>query len=125
MDMEIYWAPCAQSTITRPMAEAISLARGGMPVQYFDTQCRKEKEVNAYDLHMLNLDEVKVDGKESPMRGDEAAILARHADKVCVKLQINDVIVEISKETTIDEAVKQYKDKLLLRYRHEQLTAKR
>ena len=35
--MNVIFEPVAQNTIVRPMAQAISLARGGEMVEYIDT----------------------------------------------------------------------------------------
>jgi len=108
MNIEIDYSPCAQPTIARPMAEAVSLVQGGKPVKYFDTSYQQEREVNAYDLRMLNFENVKIDDKKVYMHGDALAMLARRADNILVNVNVNDIIIEISKDTTVDEAMTQY-----------------
>jgi len=111
MKLEINYTPCARPSITRTMAEAISLIHGGKPVQYFDTQYKQQKEVNAYHLHMLDLDDVKIDGDKVRMQGYAAAVLARHVDDVKMNVLVNDITVSITKETTVDAAMAQYMNK--------------
>ena len=106
----VIFEPVAQNTIVRPMAQAISLARGGETVPYIDTADKKKKAVGMSDLSLMRL-RAKIHGLETPMEANLVAFKARH-EGIQVRVLVNDVVVNITAETTLDQAMAQFRKKL-------------
>lgn len=108
--MKVIFTPCAQNTIVRPMAQAICLAKGGEPVEYVDTADHKTKTVTLDQLPFLDL-KTKVKGKDVNVEADLVALRAHH-EPILVQINVNDVEVMIDANTTVDQAMDQFRKKL-------------
>ena len=110
MPQNFIFRPCAQSTIIRPLAEAICMVHGGRPVKYTDPQDNKEKVIGLNQLFWINL-ETKLNGEEKNIDGRQVAFWARHNGPIQLQVDINDIAVEISAKTTLKQAMAQYQQK--------------
>ena len=107
--MTIIFEPVAQNTIIRPMAQAISLARGGEKITYIDTADKKEKTVGERDLDWLNL-KAEIKGRQVPVQASLVTLRAKQ-DPIQVLVLVNDVTVKITSKTTVQQAMAQFHKK--------------
>ena len=107
--MTIIFEPVAQNTIIRPMAQAVSLARGGEKVTYIDTADKKEKAVGEGDLAWLNL-RTEVKGRQVPVEANLVTLRAKQ-DPIQVLVLVNDVVVKVTSKTTVQQAMAQFHKK--------------
>ena len=117
--MTVIFEPVAQNTIVRPMAQAISLARGGEWVSYIDTADKKKKGVNEESLTFLNL-RTEVNGRQEPINVDLVTLLAKYRP-VRVLVLVNDVTVEVTSKTTVEQAMAQFHKKYAAQERMEKM----
>ena len=104
--MTVIFEPVAQNTIIRPMAQAVSLARGGKTVPYVDTADKKKKVVDEKDLAWLNLT-TEIKGHQVPVKSDLVTFRAKHCP-VQVLVLVNDVTVKVTSKTTVQQAMDQF-----------------
>ena len=107
--MKVVFDLCAQNTIIRPMAQAICMARGGMPVEYIDTADHKKKVIFMNNLRFLDV-KVKEGHSEVNMTAYQVAQEARH-ETVQVQVNVNDVKVIVDAKTTVEQAMAQFHQK--------------
>ena len=107
--MTIIFEPVAQNTIIRPMAQAVSLARGGEKVTYIDTADKKEKAVGEGDLAWLNL-RSEVKGRQVPVEANLVTLRAKQ-EPIQVLVLVNDVVVKVTSKTTVQQAMAQFHKK--------------
>lgn len=110
--MKVIFEPVAQSTIIRPMAQAVCIAHGGQSVDYIDTMDHKQKSIDLHDLHFLTLQAI-VNRRKVNIDGYQMAMKAKH-EPVLVQVNANDVQVFISPNTTVEQAMIQFYKKLKL-----------
>lgn len=108
--MKVIFTPCAQNTIVRPMAQAICLAKGGEPVSYEDTTDHQIKKVTLDQLSFLDL-KTNVGHKNIDVEATLVALRAHH-EPVQVLVNVNDVEVMIDADTTVEQAMIQFRKKL-------------
>ncbi len=108
--MTVIFEPVAQNTVVRPIAQAISLARGGAMVNYIDTSDKKRKAVDQQDLMWLDL-KTNINGKQVPIKTDLVTFRAKH-DSVEVLVLVNDITVKVTSQTTVHQAMNQFYKKL-------------
>ena len=109
--MTVVFEPVAQNTVIRPMAQAISLARGGEDVSYIDTADKKEKIACLENSRWLNL-RTNVNGRWVPLEADLVAFKANQGISIRMRILVNDVTVNVTRNTTVDQAMKQFRRKL-------------
>ena len=107
--MTVIFDPVAQNTIVRPMAQAISLARGGEPVAYIDTSDKKKKVVDENNLAWLDL-KMEVKGRQVSVDSNLVTFRARH-EPIQVLVLVNDVTVRVTSKTTVQQAMAQFRRK--------------
>jgi len=106
--------PVAQNTVIRPMAQAVCIARGGETVPYTDTATHKEKSVALSDLYFLTLS-TKADDRMLTWDGYQVALIAQHTPvQICV--DVNDVQVFITRDTTVEQAMADFHQKITPRH---------
>ena len=115
MTLKFIFTPVAQNTIIRPLAEAVCMARGGVPVEYTDTADHKEKKITPESLYFLTL-QTSVNGRKTNIDGRTVAFQASYKP-VQIQVNVNDVFVMISPKTTVAGAMAQYQKKWRLQSR--------
>lgn len=108
--MKVIFTPCAQNTVIRPMAQAVCLANGGKPTEYVDTADHKTKTITLDQLSFINL-KTKVGNRNVDVEAELVAMRAHH-EPVQVQVNVNDVEVIVNPDTTVEQAMKQFHDKL-------------
>ena len=115
-EMNFVFRPVAQNTIIRPLAEAVCMMHGGEEIPYTDPTDKKEKRITFEHLHMISGLEIITHGRKVPVSGDLIAFQARHdPEKTKLKVEINDVFVDIAPCTTVIGALGQFHRKLKLK----------
>lgn len=114
MTLKFVFKPVAQNTIIRPLAAAVSMARGGACVKYTDTADHKEKVVYSEDLYSLTL-QTKINGHERNIDGRTVAFQAAYKPAE-IHVEINDLTVVVSPKTTVVSAMAQYREKFNQHY---------
>ncbi len=108
--MKFIFAPVAQNTIIRPMAQAVCLANGGVPVKYIDPVSHQEKEVTENDTSYLCI-EGFVGERRTRISPHLIAFWSRHDMPIQVQVNVNDVQVMVQNGTTIEQAMTQFYQK--------------
>ena len=104
----LIYNPVAQDTVTRPMAQAICLARGGEPVKYTN---RGQEKVLFWDEQMaLEIGPLERADNGEKVTPKQAVQMARSGD-IQVRVDANDVQVLITRKTTVEQAIAQFKQK--------------
>ena len=106
----VVFRPVAQNTVIRPMAQAVCMAHGGEKIPYKDTTDHKEKEVNISDLHFLTLT-TKINGHEQLLDGYRVALAAKQTP-IQIRVDVNDVQVFVSRDTTLAGAMADFYQKV-------------
>ena len=101
--------PVAQETIIRPLAEAVCIVQGGKTITYKDPKNNKEGSVSLNDLYFLRLKN-KVNSQDETVDGYLASFWARH-NPLKIQVNVNDIPVLISPETTVTQAMNQFRRK--------------
>ena len=112
MTIQFIFKPVAQNTIIRPLAEAICMMHGGQDTPYTDPTDKKEKCITYGNLHTIIGLETIVNGQKRRIEGNTIAFQARHYPEARMKVEINDVIVNVTPTTTVQEAFSQFRRKL-------------
>jgi len=110
MKTQFIFTPVAQNTIVRPVAQAICIARGGEDVEYVDTADHKTKTITANDLYFLTLQLHRKD-KKIAVDGGLVAFRAQH-ENISIRININDVFVTVSRISTVDGTMAQFRRKM-------------
>ena len=110
MKFQFIFEPVAQNTIIRPLAQAVCMARGGEDVSYVDTADHKTKTITANDISSLTL-QVSKKGQTINVDGTLVAFRARYED-ISIRVDINDVSVSVSRDTTVNGALAEIKRKI-------------
>ena len=110
MNAQFIFDPVAQNTVIRPLAQAVCMVRGGDDVQYVDTADHKTKTITAHDLYYLTL-QLPKNGKKINVDGNLVAFRAQHED-ISIRVNVNDVFVIVSRGTTVDGAMAEFKNKI-------------
>ena len=111
--MNFIFRPVAQNTIIRPLAEAVCMMHGGDDTPYVDPTDKKEKCITYDKLGTIIGLETIVNGKNRPVNGDLVAFHAKHCpEKTTMKVEINDVFVNVTTATTVEGALSQFYRKL-------------
>ena len=111
MKYQFIFSPVAQNTIIRPLAQAVCMVRGGEPVKYVDTSNHKAKTVTENDISHLTLQIPRKDGNVN-VDGTLVSFRARHED-ITIRADINDVSVFISRNTTVSDAMREFRRKII------------
>ena len=106
--------PVAQNTVIRPMAQAVCIAHGGETIPYTDTSDHEKKQITLSDLYYLTLT-AKIGGRRQTLDGTHAAMMAKQMP-VLVRVDVNDVQVFVSKETTLAQAMQDFHKKINSQY---------
>lgn len=107
---DFVFTPVAQNTIIRPLAQAVCMVRGGETVEYTDTADHQKKTIDSADLYFLNL-ETKINGRKVDIDGTTVSFQARYKP-ARIRVNVNDVVVIVSRKTTVQSAMDQYKRKM-------------
>ena len=109
MTIQFTFKPVAQNTIIRPLAQAVCIMHGGKKTDYIDPTDHQKKSITPKDLWTISLEIIK-NGKPITIDGELAAFQALHYPTE-MKVQINDIPVVITTQTTVTEAMAQFKRK--------------
>ena len=116
MAEKFIFIPVAQNTIIHPLAQAVCIVQGGKPVRYIDTADHKEKEINPNNLYFINI-KTTINDRKTNIDGRTLAFQVKHGKPIQLHVEINDIDVVVSKETTVNEAMNQFRRKLALQKR--------
>ena len=116
MTAKFTFIPPAQNTIIRPLAQAVCIVQGGNPVKYIDTADHKEKEINLNNLYFVDV-KTTINGRKTTLDGRTLAFQVRHGKSLQLHVDINDVDIVISKETSVEKAMAQFQKKLAVQQR--------
>ena len=101
--------PPAQDTVVKPLAEAICLARGGQTVLY---SCNgQEGFVTFNDQLAFRVGMLKRADNGEEVNPQQVALMAQK-QPVRIRVDVNDVHVMVSSETTIEQAMAQLRRKI-------------
>ena len=106
----IVFEPVAQNTVIRPMAQAVCMARGGESIPYIDTADHKEKIITLSDLHFLTLT-TKIKGHNQLLDGHQVALAAKKTP-IQIRVDINDIQIFVSRNTTLTQAMADFYQKI-------------
>ena len=110
--MNYTFKPVAQNTIIRPLAEAVCMMHGGQDTSYIDPTDQKEKCITYANLSAIIGLETTVNGQKRRIDGNLVAFQARHCLDAKMQVEINDVMVNVTPATTVQEAFNQFHKKL-------------
>ena len=109
MTIQFTFKPVAQNTIIRPLAQAVCIMHGGKKTDYIDPTDKQKKSITPKDLWTISL-EITKNGKPVTIDGGLAAFQALHYSAE-MKVEINDIPVVITPDTTVTEAMAQFRKK--------------
>ena len=112
----IIFEPEAQDSIIYPIAQAVCIARGGIPTKYIDQVNKTKRYITIHNLHSLNL-KVQSNGKYIPLNAYEVTLKAKE-QPLKIHLKINDIQILISKNSDPQQVLKKFKRTLLKKYKN-------
>lgn len=112
----ILFEPEAQDSIIHPIAQAVCIARGGLPTKYVDSVNKTQRYITIHDLHFLNL-KVRSNGKYIPLNASQVILKAKE-QPLKIRLKINDVQLLISKNSDPQQVLKNFKRMLLKKHQN-------
>ena len=115
MTQTVIFEPVAQNTVIRPMAEAICIVRGGDTIDYVDTATHEKKSIIFNDLSYLDVR--KQDGDKWVNASAYQVALEARKIPTQVRVDVNDISVLITPETTLVQAMAQFKRKITVHNR--------